>query len=359
MSHFWTVVLVPGGTVDVEGEVSQLLAPYDENIEVEEYEEACYCVGWQAQVDARKRVQREHTDVEVARTRLRGEFNQIKQEAREATHGEVGAAWAGFDDSIVQIHIDNYHSTPELEALKTREVALQVEWKALVEREEQLEQEYDRQHPYHAKADPDCEECSGTGKRMSTYNPDSQWDWWQVGGRWTGAFTAADEQPYEPGMDPGNIETCVICGGTGKRLWITDLVPAGSEGSQGLQYLGKKPGEEFTRPAREGEEHVAEENDCNACEGTGQAVAWSSQWRAFPGDVVPVAEWLAKLEGDKGLEVVPYALVTPDGAWHQRGKMGWWGMSRDDVSKQDWHEQVIALAERHADAVAVGCDLHI
>jgi len=28
--------------------------------------------------------------------------------------------------------------------------------------------------------------CGGTGKQMSTYNPDSKWDWYSIGGRWDG-----------------------------------------------------------------------------------------------------------------------------------------------------------------------------
>ncbi len=39
------------------------------------------------------------------------------------------------------------------------------------------------------KPAPDCEECKGTGKAMSTFNPESQFDWYRVGGRWDGFIT--------------------------------------------------------------------------------------------------------------------------------------------------------------------------
>lgn len=26
-------------------------------------------------------------------------------------------------------------------------------------------------------------------------------------------------------------------------------------------------------------------------------------------------------------KIVPFAIVTPDGEWHERGNMGWWGRS--------------------------------
>src|SRR5258708_6027803 len=38
MSHFFVMVLVPVNTTDIEEAVSTLMAPYDENVEVEPYE---------------------------------------------------------------------------------------------------------------------------------------------------------------------------------------------------------------------------------------------------------------------------------------------------------------------------------
>jgi hypothetical protein len=31
--------------------------------------------------------------------------------------------------------------------------------------------------------DPKCGECKGTGIYKSTYNPNSKWDWYSIGGR--------------------------------------------------------------------------------------------------------------------------------------------------------------------------------
>lgn len=42
---------------------------------------------------------------------------------------------------------------------------------------------------------------------------DSQWDWYQIGGRWTGTFSG-----YDPETDPANI------GPDGKTKWPTDWV---------------------------------------------------------------------------------------------------------------------------------------
>ena len=40
----------------------------------------------------------------------------------------------------------------------------------------------------------------------------SRWDWYVIGGRYTGSLTG-----YDPEKDPANTKVCSLCGGTGKR----------------------------------------------------------------------------------------------------------------------------------------------
>jgi hypothetical protein len=75
------------------------------------------------------------------------------------------------------------------------------------------------------------------------------WDWWQIGGRWTGIKSG-----YKPSEDPRNIEECPYCNGTGTR---TDMVV---------------------------------ENGCNACHGKGKKVKWPTEWVEYQGDVCHVNE---------------------------------------------------------------------
>ncbi len=56
---------------------------------------------------------------------------------------------------------------------------------------------------------------------------------------------------------------------------------------------------------------------------------------------------------------VPYALVTPDGTWHERGRMGWWGMSSDNKPLEEWTNEVGTLLAQNSTCVAVGVDCHI
>ena len=100
------------------------------------------------------------------------------------------------------------------------------------------------------------------------------WDWWQIGGRWTGHLSG-----YDPEKDPANIEVCKLCEGTGTRR---DALAARSGIKEGY---------------------------CNGCSGhdvgVGKCVKWPTQWARHAGDIVPAAQ----LPADYGL---PATLVGPE-----------------------------------------------
>lgn len=153
----------------------------------------------------------------------------------------------------------------------------------------------------------------------------SRWDWWVVGGRWTGAL----DPDYDPLTDPRNTEVCDLCSGTGTR-------------PDGL--------------ARFGAEWVKSTNGCNGCGGKGTRVAFSLA--EHERDVRPVAELP---EGS----FVPGAVVTPDGRWHEQGRAGFWGMTIEDEEgngekpAEVWAAAVKAMLEQHPEATAVIVDCHV
>jgi len=57
--------------------------------------------------------------------------------------------------------------------------------------------------------------------------------------------------------------------------------------------------------------------------------------------------------------IAPFALVTPDGKWCERGKMGWWGCVSDEKEESTWEDEVQSLLQSYQDCFAVVCDLHI
>ena len=58
-------------------------------------------------------------------------------------------------------------------------------------------------------------------------------------------------------------------------------------------------------------------------------------------------------------EIIPFAIVTPDGEWHEEGEMGWWGMVKDKKEKTNWKEEVLQIYKSWKGHLAIGCDLHI
>ena len=175
-------------------------------------------------------------------------------------------------------------------------------------------------HPLYEKADPACWMCGGSGKYLTTDNPLRKWDCYWVGGRWTGALSG-----YKPQEDPKNRRACSLCHGTGQC------------------------DDEVSRKLREEDPTFT----CNACGGTGAEVISPTEWR-HEDDVMLVDLILRQLSERR----LPYALVTPDGKWFERGQMGWFGISHNDKPREQWREQVVQLLDRHRDHHAVVVDCH-
>lgn len=105
------------------------------------------------------------------------------------------------------------------------------------------------------------------GEPLSTYNPDSKWDWYVIGGRWDGWITAKET--------------------SGERV----------------------------------QDNIAL---------TEQAIA-------------------------RG--IIPHAIVTPDGGWHERGQMGWFATLITE--NEDWDAQARAILTDHPGHHVLILDAHI
>jgi hypothetical protein len=279
MSHFSTLVILNKDQArEPESSVSELLDPFDENKEMDDYETTCSCAGVKARLDASK----------------------------QATQ-TLGITW----DQLRTKFWEKYPSDADLKGATRDEL-----WMKHTGKLRRAEKAIEKAHPLYKKTDPDCEDCKGTGHRMTTYNPDSKWDWYQIGGRWTGALTG-----YDPGKDPANQEQCSLCGGTGKR---TDAIALA---------------------------HPPLQKSCNGCDGKGIRVKWPTQWESYEHDICPIR----KIRAD----FFPYAIVTPDGEWHERGKMSWFGISLDEMEENEWRNYFLQIRKQYRNHIAVIVDCHI
>jgi len=230
MSHFTTVVILPNGNGDEpEQTVAELLEPFDENIEVEDYQRECSCK------------------------------NGV---AREAGWNEAEKRLGTLDELRAKYHNLEPDKRPD--------------WKEWTAPFEKIVNEVAKAHPLWDKDNPTCESCHGTGTYCITYNPESQWDWWRVGGRWDGEMTGT---PH-----------------------VTD---------NGFNFGA--------------ECETIENNSCKVK------------------DIKP--------------DFIPFAIVTPDGTWHERGNMGWFGIVTNE--KDNWDKEAKNIFTQYPEHIAVLCDLHI
>ena len=141
-------------------------------------------------------------------------------------------------------------------------------------------------------------------------NENQHWDWYQIGGRWTGYLDG-----YNPDEDPANIEVCYLCDGTGKR-------------NDELGHRTRAEDPTYT---------------CNGCQGKGKHVSWPTQWASHNGDSLQV----------KNLPNTPkptFALLQ-DGHWLGKD----WNGADDDPK---WHKQfneIFALLTPNTWVTIVDC----
>lgn len=119
----------------------------------------------------------------------------------------------------------------------------------------------------------------------------SDWDWYMIGGRWTGILSNGK---YAPEKDPANQQECSLCSGTGIR---TDGV--------GLQHGFPERELDPERAARLGRT----KGWCNACAGEGRYPVWPTRWKP--------TEWemqeLRKMDLTKVQQELPRMLIDIDG----------------------------------------------
>lgn len=294
MSHF-CVLCVPNagqskrlldGEITADHAISPMLMPYDENIDTEPYDTECGCS--QSKVC-------ELVDLAVKAKFGGGYTSHLRAKYKEWERANPDADGDRYWDTLV---------APLL--------AFMDQAKAEAEARDDL-------------IDPDCEECEGTGLVKSDYNPDSKWDWYQVGGRWTGLL----DSDYDPMDDPNNVVACPHCKGE-RRVTLDASVPAlwtkcaalfepNAERAEQLQSV-RVALEAGAMTAREAVEHLWPERaheieddtiECWVCHGTGTTVAWPSQYAKHKGDVQTIARLKALMdEPDANNKYIPFAVCV-------------------------------------------------
>lgn len=336
MSHFVTLVLSAEGG---EGEIEALLEPYDEGREVPAYERTCWCVGVTAEQEGRTSADAKYASVKEEIEALREPADDVIDRIVKACNGEIDAIqlW-GIDVASIPAAVRRIvGDRPGLDELEEEAKRIGRAMDAAIERYERLVEREIVAHPLYRRPMPNCDECHGSGRVETTANPEGYWDWWVIGGRWEGML----EPAHDPNLDIRKHVPCASCEGSGKRR-VAAVRQGEAEQREAAVAL-----------AGSGEEDAAE-RACDDCEGTGvdprlQDVDAGGN-RAAAGIVAGLIE--------SGELPIPYALLTRDGVWHAKGQMGWFGMSKDDYSEEEWIGRVVELLRADPTATATVVDCH-
>jgi hypothetical protein len=218
---------------------------------------------------------------------------------------------------------------------------------------------------------------------MSTYNPDSRWDWYVIGGRWKDRF------PYRENLTPEQRSSLI----SGERSWTNEKDPPTFGHADG----GRKDALDFERMRREAADAAGGRYDRfkELAAQYPDATSWATYRENYP-DAIDTARELygaqpliAKIKEDHNSEffsffgpdvveefedsreeyvaaaiadAVPgFALLTHEGQWIEPGRMGWWGMSDDSkASRADYNVKVNKyLDELPDDYLIILVDVHI
>ena len=337
MSHY--TVLVIGDNIEDK------LAPYDENTQVEPYPETCYCVGRKAKNRAWDRALAEMVEKYPI-------VNDILAK-QKLDHANKKAEAETDPDEKALLRFNLFGHVPDLLGAFgefCRGISKDGgpdHWKEKVE----LSDKYFAEDHDKNKSDPKCEECHGNGVVLSTYNPDSQWDWYQIGGRWFGQFVlnegvTRDGRVDDPawGLSKEEIAEAIKSNRAdqakfGDINWekTGKLSPESIREANGLWdwIEGKLTDEE----ARLG--HI-----------------FTMYKKEYYLERYGTREEYIRREG----LFATYAVVTEDGKWVGQGKMGWWGMGSDShEDAKNWQNGFYEhfLKDLKPDTLLTVVDCHI
>lgn len=205
-------------------------------------------------------------------------------------------------------------------------------------------------------------------KAVRRTNPDARWDWYQLGGRWSGFFLTKGEGTQ--GEKSWATEKIELPPNRVDMLLKKDLdlegMKAEARANAENRYkalelvLDGSPLPPRFRDFSQGYEDIEQAREAYKALPVVQALEKASMMPWF-GDINdtygPSKE--AYIQRMVNRCLMPYAIVK-DSVWYAQGEMGWWGMSSDDMTEDEWQSKVNELIESVDDETLLSLyDCHI
>lgn len=229
--------------------------------------------------------------------------------------------------------------------------------------------EYEEDKSNYANFDDFINENYGWQKEDDQYgrrtNPNAKWDWYLLGGRWTGYFKlkpGVRGVSGEPGLmtraaQPGYADSVLKKHIDFEAMRKAAVDKATERFDTAMAVLKDLPVHKTYK------ELLAENNEDydiarNAYWAQPRCEVWNRKLKdvfgmmSSPDDFVTDREAYLKEASDGAIST--FAIIK-DGKWYERGEMGWWGIVSDEKDKDEWDAQFAAMI----DALPEETPLHV
>ena len=157
------------------------------------------------------------------------------------------------------------------------------------------------------------------GNLYSTYNPNSKWDWWVIGGRWSGMLKVGDD--YKDSAYIKDIDFSPNQKSYKRALDFWEVVVEGKEPKEKDEFF---------------------------------SLYNKKYYQEYYGDKETYARYVSQFS--------TFAVLTSDGKWHEQGSMGWFGVSSDTPEefknwKDNFKKQFIDTADPNWKMTIVDCHI--
>ena len=281
MSHFCGLVIMTPEYAE-NNTFEDSLEKYNENIEYEPY------VSGEVSDYEKVRFLEYYNKDKVNEDAIKNEFVDTYDGVEGFQSFEDFKNEGGSDDRNRYIHTLAYDHKDEY-------------CKFFIEKFPELFAEFDNQYEEHGEDwNSSSWKKNGNGvlEEWSTYNPDSKWDWYSLGGRWGKSIKTKSGE---------FVDKCFL-----DEIDWSPFKPEDYEEETKKDWSGKE-----YHPLKDSVQYHYTEND------------------------------------------VPFCVII-DGVWYERGKMGWWTFVSDEKEKGDWNEEFMTLVKTLPEkSLVANYDFHI
>lgn len=233
---------------------------------------------------------------------------------------------------------------------------IQKEWD---EEDQETKDEYNNDMDVYAEEYHEYEKDEETGKYGYWENPNAKWDWYKLGGRWTGFFRLKPGARGETGgaglfgkePEPGHADAVKKCDIDFKWMRENAERGAGDEYDRVISIVGESINEmhswDKVRDVMFPGDRDLARDFYNSQLAPTKLKEWNSK-NKFELSFLDLEDFQSTREEyirRAGDAVFSSFAVIKDGVWYQKGDMGWWGMVSNTKEQADWNQEVSNLLE--------------